>query len=187
MELQVKTEATVEPVTLAELKNYLKYGEDNTVEDSLITSIGIAARKYLEGRFNLSLASQTLVANYHTVDIDDNRVKLPRGPHTSITSVKMIDAEGGEETLTLNTAYYLRGNQFKEIQLLSNNFAIDAQEGDYTYQIEYVAGYTSCPSDIKICILDVAKMMYDNRGTTMEPMTDKIYNVMLSYKRSRVL
>jgi len=75
-----------------------------------------------------------------------NIIVLPFPEHVSITSVKSIDEEGNETTLTLNTDYYSYGDKEKWLEVGSS--AYDQIE------VVYTAGYGTTLDDIPTPLQD---------------------------------
>jgi len=172
VEIKVITDIETEPVTTAIAKNHLKasYGTDTT-EDALIASMVKAARQLIEEHCDRSLGEKTIDIFFHSDEIQAKRVRLPGGPHGDFTHVKSIDQEGTETTLTLNTDYYKRGLQFKELEFLSASVN-PWSEGDSLsddYVIRLVAGYgisettETLPEGYKQAILKQVAEWYVNR------------------------
>jgi uncharacterized phiE125 gp8 family phage protein len=90
--------------------------------------------------------------------VSDN-IDIPYGPIQSITSVKSIDETGTKTTLTAGTDYLVTGNLFKNIRF----FGIDTP-----IEIEYVAGYTALPADLKVSILKQVAMDFEYREGTSD-------------------
>ncbi len=144
MEVKTTTDLSAEPILLAAAKNYIKatYGTD-TVEDALIESMIKTARQLCEKYTNKSLGEKTLDIFYRSDEIINNSVKLPYGPHKSITSVSRINQQGTATALVLNTSYYSRGQSFLELEFLSNTIN-PWQEGSFLaddFKVTLVAGY----------------------------------------------
>jgi len=144
VEIKVITDLSSEPVTLAQAKNKIKatYGTDAT-EDAEITEMIKAARQLIEEYADLSLGKKTIDIFFHADEIAAKRVRLPAGPHGDITHVKRVDQEGTETTLTLNTDYYKRGLEFKELEFLSASINPWSDEDSLSddYVIRIAAGY----------------------------------------------
>jgi len=151
VEIKVITDLSAEPVLLAEAKDFVDatYGTDTT-KDARIESMIIAARELMERYCNLSLGSKVIEIFYHADEVMAKRVKLPYGPHSAMTDEypKRVNQQGTATSLTLNTGYYKRGNQFWELEFLSSSVN-PWSEGDVTaddYLIRMTAGYgaTNC-------------------------------------------
>lgn len=117
--LSVKTQPTLEPVTLAEAKAHLRV--DYTDEDALIQGLVRASRRYLEWTYNRAMITQSLVLTMDSFDprlwtsesfygispitwalgigVSWSMIEL-RPPVQSITSVKYLDPTGAQQTFT---------------------------------------------------------------------------------------
>lgn len=87
-------EASIEPVLLSDLQNYIL--GVNSADDDLLNELIIQARELFENHSGFSLLEQTwrlsLCQFYSSV-------QLPRRPFRSIVSIKYIDSDGIEQTL----------------------------------------------------------------------------------------
>lgn len=93
----VTTPAASEPVSLADMKEHLKV--DVVDDDALITTLIIAARKWIEFYCNRSVPSQTLTAKLDAFPNIDRSFIVPQSPVISVTSIQYIDAQGVLQTL----------------------------------------------------------------------------------------
>jgi len=146
VEIKVITDLSAEPVLLAVAKNYVAatYGTD-AAEDAKLTSMIKVARQLMEKYCNLSLGSKVIEIFYHADEVILKRIKLPYGPHSAMTATypKRVNQVGTATSLTLNTDYYKRGNQFWELEFLSSSVN-PWSEGALTsddYLIRLTAGY----------------------------------------------
>ena len=97
MGVKVITPAT-QQIPTADLRLQSRADPAETTEDALFVGWLAAAVKYAEHYSGRSIGSQTLelaLDEFPTCAID-----LPRGPVTSITSIKYIDEAGVEQTLS---------------------------------------------------------------------------------------
>jgi uncharacterized phiE125 gp8 family phage protein len=154
LDVQIKTDLVTEPVTLAEAKSYLNV--DYTSWDTLIGTLISSARTNLERYTGSTFATKTLVATFQQVA---ENIDIPYGPIQSITHVKSIDESGTKTTLTAGTDYLVTGNNFKNIRF----YGIDTP-----IEIEYVAGYTTLPADLKVAILKQVAMDFEFRENVMD-------------------
>jgi uncharacterized phiE125 gp8 family phage protein len=147
----VTTDLVTEPVTLTEAKAAMKVAF--TDDDTFITNLIVASRKWLENYTGLAMGSKTQVV---TVDLDAGcEYKLPGGPVTSITSVTFkgnITADA--DTLDVDDDYYLTG---------------DIIYPSYTgrYVVTFVGGYSTLPSDLEEDIKKITAFQYQNRGINL--------------------
>jgi uncharacterized phiE125 gp8 family phage protein len=158
----VITEPSSEPITLAEAKLNLRV--TNSLEDALITSLIVAARKWVEGFTWRPLMTQTLQANFDKKDVQIVDISLNKFPIQSITSIKYIDANGTEQTI--NSSTY-------EVDLISPVCRIRLSEVPTmkdslnALKIRFVAGYTSSanvPANYKQAMYLIITSLYDNRN-----------------------
>lgn len=159
----VITEPTEEPITLDDAKLNLRV--TNTLEDDLITSLIVAARKWVEGFTWRPLMTQTIQANFDKFDVTSVDITLNKYPIQSITSVKYINESGTEITLTANTDYEVDLiSPLPRIRLTSIPTMKDSLNA---FKIRFVAGYTSAanvPDNYKRAMHLIITHLYDNRN-----------------------
>ena len=156
----VKTDVTAEPITLAEAKSYCKV--TGTGDDVLFTYLIRAAREELEAYTGRSFATKTLYAEWDKLP-SDGKIRLPKAPVSSVTSVQTIDEEGTVTTLTLNTEYYVNGSPWPTMRI-----AAFWGTRITRVRVEYIVGYgaTSCPPlpiTLKMAMLKDVLTQYDRR------------------------
>ena len=162
--------SAVEPCTLAEVKNYIKenYGT-NATEDTLITDMITAARKFIENECSISLALQTVVYWVNDDEEDIREVRLPFLPLNTITSVVRREYDGTETALTLNSDYYAIGIQ-GEILTLNKQWSTGFIVRNPIF-ITYSAGYASAasmPKDLKLATMKLVSENYVNRDASVD-------------------
>lgn len=159
-------------VSLAEMKNYLKQSYTNlTLEDRLIEQMIQSARRWIEGYINKSVIQKTIVA-FTTDELAE--FDLPMPPVTTITSVKRVDLQGTETTLTKNTDYYEIGLTEKTLQFMAIwatvSYSIAGIKVTYTAKMEDAGELDICKT---ACMMIVAENYY-HRGEAIEPTTSLI-------------
>lgn len=157
-ELYIKTEGS-EPVTVAQLKDFVNYLGSDSDYESMIETIGKAARLRLEQYTGRNFVEKTMVLN---TDSPTYRMELPFGPVRDIVSVKAYDEDGVlDETLTADDDYFLLGDFDKIMKLESFN------TGGYI-AIEYRAGYGDNTFDLPDAMTQAIKRQvkydFDRRG-----------------------
>lgn len=170
--VDIKTDVTTEPLTDAVIRNYLKYTGGVTAEHTLITQMVKEARELCEEYTNLSFAQKTLVGYFSKEYMKKYRgvIRLPHGPHSSVTSVYSYDSERSATLLTLNSDYYRRGRQFFDIYVGSTiGETLNEYLLELDYEIEYVAGYgagslESLPESLIGTMRELVKTWYHDRG-----------------------
>lgn len=149
-----------EPVTLPEMKDYLRLGgfiddDDSTAipeftdDDDLIEEMITAARQALEEELGSSIIQHSWKATGVTNLAGE--IQLPYGPVTEITSV--LDCNGDAIDHTDSDEVKLQGDFLK-------------YPNQEDMIIEYTAGYASgkLPKPIVVEIKRMVAYMYENRG-----------------------
>lgn len=133
----------VEPVTLAEAKNYCRV--TTSADDALIELMITQAREAMEKATGLSLIPRQVEVWFNNTA---SNFELPFGPVTYF--MQLIDEQGNY----IDAAdYKLIGGQFPKLQ--------------YPKYINLTASYLAggcCPKDLKLAILDQVSYDYENRG-----------------------
>lgn len=146
-----------EPVTVAEMKNYLRlqgfidegqsisdFESDDTLIEELITS----AREMIERHNGISIVSKALRVTI--TNLAGGQI-IPWGPVNAIASIK--NSAGTEIT--------------------TDNYTITARDEitcprDCRMVIEYYAGYTNVPKALKIAVMKQVAWDYEHRGTEQD-------------------
>ena len=156
------TDAASEPVTLAEAKAQARV--DSSAEDTLITALITAARQAAEERMQRSILPQTWEKR---LDAFPSGIELPRGPVTSITSIKFLDTAGAEQTL--DPADYQLDNISEFVGWVVPAIDVDwpeTQENINAVRVRYVAGWANAaavPGPVKAWILAMVAALYEHR------------------------
>src|SRR6188768_1131 len=153
-----ESDLSAEPVTLQEMKDYLRLEgytdtdestseslSDFDFDDNLLTDLIKASREQIE---KISASSITL-KTWQAVINNYKKYELPMGPVQSIVSLINVDGV----TLTTYTTIGVFGDR---IFLKSPN--------DCEMTITYTAGYSQVPASLKIDIMRLCAYMYENRG-----------------------
>lgn len=150
------SETGSEPVTLSEMRNWMRLDPTDTTDDTLITELIKSARQHIE-----NLASLTIVGKVYTTSFEVSGtnhpqwiVKLPYGPLISVTSVTYQEGINSFSTLTLNSDY-----EVYDGRLLLYKQGI--------YRVQYSTGFASVPYDLKNDVMTLTAWMYENRGKMM--------------------
>ena len=170
MNLQVRivTDMTAEPVELSEVKNFCKV--TGTQDDALITLLIISARKALEKYTSSSFGETTIHAYWQQIP-GDWIVELPYGPIISVDAIYKIDEQGTEEALTLNTDYYVIGDQDFKIKL--EQFWSTGYTVSRSLRVEYTAGYGNSateplPDELRMAIMKQVSTDYNFRDNIQD-------------------
>jgi len=173
MDTRIKIDADQEPVSLDELRNYIKFEDDNAEEDLLIEGMISSVRAHFEKRTGLSFAPKT----YETFfKYDDRPFILPRSPVISVDKVELIDCQVIKSELVLNSDYFKKG--LYEVEILTSEMAggqnpLISFGGYYDLLVTYKAGYghvdtEKLPADLIEAMKKQIKQWYDNRDDFYE-------------------
>lgn len=191
MSYTVITPATLKPLTVQEVKDFLRVDSDaeDTLLGVLIDAATEVAQHYL-GRFLLT----TVVEEFYDffpvyktgVDPfqgDRNIIYLSRGPVQSVASVKYIDGNGDEQTVT-STDY--------RTDLVSEPARIMPDHGWYGTKdtvnaviVRYTSGYTQAsdvPANIKVALLLIIAEMYEKRVDSVHRMPTASEHLLNPYR-----
>lgn len=143
------TSPAVEPVTLSEAKAHMRV--THTDEDTLITSLIVAARNYVEG-----LANRPLVNRTYTLKLDrfpgGYEIILPAGKVSAVSSITYVDTAGATQTLSAG-AYTLEGQRLPS-SIVINPSTISAWPSTRYYAgissvtVSYTAGYGAAAANV---------------------------------------
>lgn len=133
--LALDTAPETEPLTLEEVKNYLKVSSSE--DDNLITAMIAGVRQAAEQFMKLSMIEQSWKLAFD--DYTPTRMRLPMGPVQSVTSVTAFTRDEDSTVIDSNVYYLSAGKQF----LLFDTNLISQR-----IEIVYTTGYGSEASDI---------------------------------------
>lgn len=171
MTLRLVTDATAEPVSLDELKIYLRLSTATTVEDAMLASMEKAARAYAENYTQRPCLPQTFKKVF---DSFPSEIVLPRAPlSTNSTDVVItyLDAASGDSTTLSSTVYGVDTDaEPGRVFLKDGQEWPDHWTARNAVQIQFVAGFPlsssgadQCPEDIETWIKMRVAAMYENR------------------------
>lgn len=161
MDLQLTTPPASEPVTATEAKTECQIDFDT--DDSLIADLITAARQMCENYCDSSFIEQTWTVQF---ELGQEEYHLPKGPHTSVTSVKNVYSDGTlSDALTAGSDYYLKGLSDYWIEP-QTAYSLGTKEL-IGYRVVFVAGYSTLPEVINQAILKTVDHLY--KGNTKMP------------------
>lgn len=164
MGIKVVTIATTEPVTLAEAKLHLRL--DTSDEDSLITAQIKRAREECEHLLGRSIATRTM--GLYLDDFPDGAILLPRGPVVSIDWLRYVDTAGALQTIS-SANYTIDDAQVEPWLLPAYGYEWpQSREQANAVNVQYVAGFASCPEVIRGWILMRIGSLYRFREADAE-------------------
>lgn len=159
--IRLKGTVTVDTVTYSADATVLA---GDPISDTFLSNIITRAREEAEEITRLAFAPQTLELGLDEFPTEDF-IRLPRGPLTSVTSVKTKDSAGSETTLTASTQYLVDTDQVPGRVVLPYNVSWPSN-ADYPMnpiKIRYVAGYTTLPQKLKNILLLHIGILFKHR------------------------
>ena len=167
MQITVVTESAESPVTLAEVKAWLKV--DHNEDDAQLTELINSAVKTIESYINAPIILKTIlfaVDNYYVDDDYQFCIYLPYNP-IAISFVKIYDKENVANTIT-------DYEQYSKKIVICSTIASRSNQG---YEVQFTSGIAAdamtTPADIKTVIKEIVAFYYDD-------CCDKDLNKMLS-------
>ena len=204
--LQITTPPTQEPVSLQEVKEYLRV-EDNTDERILRPFIQ-TARNIAEEHLSRSLMQQTLTLFVDAYDeLADplwegfrtgpylnyykNHIVLPRSPVQSVTAVSTFNDEDTETTFAASRYFVDNVREPSRIVLRQGETFPTALRVANAIKVVYVTGYANAyavPEPIRMGMMQHIAYLYEHRGdmyeaaAPMPPIVKKLYAPYVVYK-----
>lgn len=174
MTLRIVTDATAEPVSIADIKAHLRLSTASTTEDSYLGSLIKVARQYAENFTKRCFLPQTWELTAPTFDGDE--IILNRSPlSTEATNVVItyMDAASGDSTTLSSTVYGVDyDTEPGRVYLLDGQEWPEHWTDRKAVKIQFVAGFPittgasatdTCPEDIEHWIKMRVGSMYENR------------------------
>lgn len=167
--LSVQTAPTVEPISIDDVKPFLRLG-DFTTDDGLIRDLITTVREQVEAR-GYALINQTLVMR---MDCFPTVIKLPRAPLVSVTSIQYVDVDGVTQTLAASKYDVDTSSVPARITPAYNeSWPLTRSEID-AVTVTFVAGYGANPSDVPERVrtamkIDLATLYYCRIGLSDTP------------------
>lgn len=162
--LKRTTDATVEPISIDDMKAHLRIEPSDDAENALITSYIKAARQKIEEHLGRALISQTWT---RVSDRSPSRLSLEYPPLISITSIKSYD-EDNDSTTNSSDNYFIVTSTEPGQLLLKGGASWVTHRGQASFEIIYVAGYGAAASDVPEGIIQGLRLMvtkmYESRG-----------------------
>ena len=182
---KVTTAATSTPVSLAEVKTYLKI--TGSADDALLTQLIKAATDFAEDYTKRSFINRTLTT-YRDEFTDE--IELRRSPLASVTTVKYL-VDGSLVTVADSVYYNTLETDFSVIALEDGqSWPTGGDVRQQSVEIIFVAGFgadsTSVPEDIRTAIMQHVAALNENRGdcTLQEALPQAS---LLIYNQNRIL
>lgn len=154
--LTVITEPEVEPLSLDDAKQHLRFSHD--YEDDLIRSLIVAARRYAETYTGKAFITQTLKLTRDT--FPNGCFRLPRPPLQTVTHIKYTNTLGVLTTVDSSTYVVDATTEVGRIGLADGEtWPTDAIQQIAAVQVTYDAGYGDTASSVPQTIKQAMKLL----------------------------
>ena len=176
--LRIETAPTVEPVTLAEAKLWLKIDTTQTDDDDLITSLIKDAREAAEHYCKRVFVSQKWKFIF---DVQPTEIKMPLGYVQTVSTVKTY-AEDGTATTETSTYYSYDVGELSRLWIKSGYTWTSTTRLHGIFEIAYIVGWYGGTSDtvgsntmpvvpesVKSAIKMIVAKWYEDRGDSALP------------------
>lgn len=158
------TPPALEPLTLAETKNYLRV--EHSVDDALITTLITAARQSAESFMRRALITQTYTL-WLNMPLASRHISMPVGGVLAISAVSTFDEADIETTLPA-TSYLLDNTSSQASIIIHSEASLPTTRTVNGLKITYSAGFgasaAAVPDAIKQGLLLHCAQLYQRRG-----------------------
>ena len=169
--IQIVTPPASEPLTLAEVKEFLRV--DHSDDDATLAIFITAARQLCESYTRMALLPTTFEEYFddfpqYTGTFKDE-IRLSRSPVSAVTYVKYID--GNETTITADAAEYKVDTISRPARISPDNGWFGTYETINVVFVRYVAGFANAgavPAPLKHGMMLVIGDMYENRTDSVK-------------------
>jgi uncharacterized phiE125 gp8 family phage protein len=178
----VTTAPTQEPLTLQEVKDYLRLAD--AIDERVLQDLVEASRQFAEEYMARSMMTQTLTLTIDAVaDMEDplwegwktgadinfykNYINLIKSPVQSVTSVKTYNDSDVATTMAASKYYVDSARDQARVVLRTGEAFPTALRVANAIEVVYVAGYTSqsaIPATIRIGLMQHIAYLYEQRG-----------------------
>jgi uncharacterized phiE125 gp8 family phage protein len=172
MSYSIITPATLKALTVQEVKDYLRV--DSSDEDTLLGVLIDAATQIGEhylGRFLLTTVIEEFYDFFPVYKTgvdpfqgDKNIIYLSRGPVQSVASVKYVDGNGDEQTVSASD--YATDLVSEPARIMPDQGWQATKDTVNAVIVRYTCGYTQAsdvPANIKVALLLIIGEMYEKR------------------------
>jgi len=156
-------------ITTADLKTHLRHVTTTAAQDAEMVNFLAAALDHAQEYCSQSFGSQTLEAAFDRFPCDSyGAIELPRGPVTSVTSVKYTDENGAVQTWA-SANYFV--DDYGLTTKIYRAFGIVwpvIQDIENAVKVVYVAGATVLPYAVRAALLMHVYEMDQHRSADID-------------------
>lgn len=185
MRAQCLAPPAIEPVSLAELRDWLRV--DAASEDAILANLIATARLALEGCTRRGFIQQVWRFTYHTSSLD-GLLRLPLGPLRGVLALRCYDGAGAATTLPATSCELVQDDQRPAVRLV-DSAARAAARCDLDVSIGYGEAAADVPAPLRQAILMLATNWHARRGDhpeTSVTIPRAITTLVGPYRRARL-
>lgn len=169
--IQIVTQPASEPLTLAEVKEFLRV--DHSDDDATLAIFIKAARQLCESYTRLALMPTTFEEYFDefptATGTFKDEIRLSRSPVSAVTYVKYID--GNDTTITASASDYKTDLVSRPARISPDNGWFGTYDTINAVFVRYIAGFAdaaSVPAPLKHGMMLVIGDMYENRTDSVK-------------------
>jgi len=178
MSLKLITAPVTEPVSLSEIKEYLRFDTSDTSFDNILNTLIIAAREYCENFQNRTYITQTWELTFDY--FPDFPLKIPKPPLQSVLNIKYIDYLGVETIFDPSNYIVDTDSEPGRIAFAYNkSWPSVTLQSVNAVKIQFVAGYgdaTVVPENVKLAMKVFITHRFENPESKDIP--EAFYNLL---------
>lgn len=166
--LSLITAPVSEPVTASEIQDHVRI-EATDDDAAYLTTLITAARQSVENRLGRALMQQTWEVTFDRFP-ESRLIHLPNPPLQSVTSVKYVDSNGTEQTLSSGNYTVRTADEPGTVQLDYDQTWPTTRPEEGAVRVRYVAGYAdadSVPFLVRQQIMVMVATMYEHRESVV--------------------
>lgn len=169
MKTNLVTEPAIEPLTLQEAKDHIRV--DGVVDDSYIEPLIKVAREATERYLGRALITQTWDLFMDRFPWPQTFLEIHTPPLQSVTTVKYIDNDGAQQTLSSSIYTVDTNAEMGTLELAFNQVWPSIRDVSNAVEIRFIAGYGDNAEDVPEGIKQAMQMLighlYERREMTI--------------------
>ena len=133
----------------------MDHSKDDTKIDTLVESISQMVKTYC-GHAIIDFYSATKTELFDVENKLTSEIFITESPLTSVTSVQERDSIASSYTTLTNNTHYYVDTEHDRITRIDGDIGTDYwPKGFASVKVVYNAGYSACPTDLKLAVFDL--------------------------------
>jgi len=173
------TDGASDLISTADAKSWLKI--DTSDEDDLISDLIDEVTADIENNYQIPVKSKDVTAVWENFG---SEVPLPFQPVDSITTVKTIESDGTETTLTVDEDYRLVGSRL----LIDEVYGYESPYNRTKLEVVYVSAFDGVPNDIRLALKKAVLSNFEDRqdvvgGMSVSMLPNSSKKILIKYRK----